>query len=165
MTLEFIKKHNITPDTEFGYNDHYNMMMRQPDGSEFEFESVLIGSMKEGEEVIQWPYNRDNPSFVNLDMDMYLSRKAFGEKIGIPELTETVISFDPLAVGMSHPLRRMKPPQIHRNQYNEIESCYLLDDLIAVSALFHKCIAVKCINTQGFLIYLGILDKPPEKTA
>jgi hypothetical protein len=161
LSMEFFKNNNVTMDTMFGYNEHFNLMMKQPDDSELIFDCVLLGSKEEDSTTFQWPFNPDNPSYVNLDMDKILSLKEFGKRIGIPEFTEQIISFDPLATMMSQPMRRMSPPQVHKNSYGNIESCYTLEELLSVAAIYHKCKAIKAVNSSGYIIYLGILDDKP----
>ena len=159
---EFWARHPLTPEAEVGYTPKYDFIMRGQDGRVLCFKSVLIATFIHSQATLQFPYNKNNPSVPNADIDLFLSLKEFGQKANIPELTEVLISFDPASVTFAQISRRMPEPTIYRNTSNNIASCYTVDELIAIAATFYKAVAIVPVKIGEYDVYLGILDANPS---
>ena len=162
-TKHFMEKNKIKNNFRIGATINYDLMIMLENGEEFVFEGLLLGTFKPNINALVFPFDRENSEVPKEDLDLYISLQTFAKKVGIVELTEIILSFDPLAVMISHPLRRMNPPQIYRNQHGEIESCYILEDIIGVAAHFHKCVAVMIVKINGMDLYIGITSEDPVK--
>lgn len=153
--LEYMKENQISVE---GLTPDYNLVTSSLEGEKI-FNGVLIGTYIEGKKFFQFPFHPENPAIKEEDKEFYLKLKLFGEKVNIPELTETNISFDPLSVVIAQASRRMSPPVIYRNLSGEIESCYSLDELVSIAAEFHNAKTFIALGYEGYKVYLAILDE------
>jgi hypothetical protein len=143
-----------------GMTSDYDVVLQKEDGSTIYFDGILLGTFisKNGDDFLQFPYHLENPAIPDKDREMYLTLKAFGEKIGMIELTQVNLGFNPFEVVMTHAKRRLPEKEVHIGPSGLVESAHVLDEILAVAAMFHKSKIVIPIVGQGFTCYIAITD-------
>lgn len=152
----FALNNNFKTTTRLSITQKYELVVIDELDNQKVFDGVLLGTFNPNDNILQFPYHPENPAIMDEDREMYLGLKEYGEEIGIPELTELNISFNPFSVGVTSLMRNKEEPEIHRNNLGIIESYYTLEDLLAIAANYHNAEAIVPLNFQDFIVYVGV---------
>lgn len=157
---KFKADNGISNRMPMGMTSDYDLIIKKDDDSMVYFSGILLGTFisKNGDDFLQFPYHEENPAIPDKDREMYLTLKAFGEKIGMVELTQLNLGFNPMEVMMTQTKRRLPTKEIHIGASGLVESAHTLDEVLAISAMFHKCRVVVPVCGEGFICYIAITD-------
>lgn len=148
----------LTQNTKLLITEKYDLLIIHEDNSEEMFEGLLLASYSSKDNLLQFPYDEKNPSIPEIDLEKYNSLKLFGKKNNIIELTESILAFNPFAIGITDIMRRLQNPEINRNEKGEIESYYTLEEILAIAATFYNARAIVPITFEDYTIYISISE-------